>query len=267
MTDIPPHPVRVIARMDVKGRRLVKGVNLEGLKVVGDPLEYIHRYRGMGIDEIAIFDVNASLYGFEHDYEYLHQLSSGVNIPITAGGGIVSVEMFERVLNAGADKIAVNTAFTRSPEKISEFTRVFGSQAVVLYIESKIQIGGTFNDGSYRAYTENGRSRTSWIIRDWVREAQERGVGEIFLTSVDAEGRCEGFDEGIISQIAPMARVPLIINGGFGNYSNLELLRRVNVDGIAIAAAFHYGTATVPEMKRNLSRLGIPVRHDRHFRS
>lgn len=258
----PSHPVRVIARLDVKGRRLVKGVNLEGLKVLGDPLEFIDRYLRMGVDEIAIFDVNASLYGFEHDYEYLSLISHNVNIPITAGGGVASVDMFERVLNAGADKVAVNTTFTRDPGRISEFARVFGSQAVVLYVESKVQIGGTYNDGSYRAYTENGRSRTQWKVEEWVAEAQDRGIGEVFLTSVDAEGRCGGFDADIIKAVAPLTRVPLIVNGGFGMPAHVELLREAHIDGIAVAAAFHYGKASVADVKNSLVRIGMTVRHD-----
>ena len=255
------HPVRVIVRLDIKGRKLVKGVNLEGLRVIGDPIDFIRRYIEMDADEIVIIDINANLYGFEHDYEYLSEISSHVNIPITVGGGVRTIEHFEKVLKAGADKVSANTVFTDKPEMISEFARIFGRQAVVLYVESKFQGGGTFNDGTYRAYTENGRSRTNLIVEEWVEQAQDLGCGEVILTSIDAEGREEGFDEEIISRVVKRLKVPLVISGGYGRPEHLDILTQDHIDGLAIATTFHYGRATVKEIKDCLHKRGLTVRY------
>lgn len=254
------HPLRVIARLDVKGRQLVKGINLEGLRVIGDPLVNLNRYMEMGVDEVVIFDVNASLYGFDHDYEYLSMISQNVDIPITAGGGVSSIRVFEEVLNAGADKVAINTAFTKSPDFISECADVFGSQAVVVSIEAKLQRGGNFDDGTYRAYTENGRCRTKWVVEDWVKTAQDKGAGEILLTSVDTEGRERGLDNDLIRAIAPLTRVPLQVCGGYGQHGHLDILQKEYVDAVVIAAAFHYGRATLADVKEALRDRGMTVR-------
>jgi imidazole glycerol-phosphate synthase subunit HisF len=254
------HPVRVIARLDIKGRRLVKGINLEGLRIIGDPIEYLKRYIETGIDEVFILDVNASLYGFEHDYEYLAEISQYVNVPITVGGGVASIDTFEKILNAGADKVSANTIYTKKPEMINELVNFFGSQAVVVYIESKKQVLGSYNDNSYRVYTENGRSRTDLIVEDWVVEVQDRGCGEIVITSVEKEGRQNGFDEELISRIAEITRVPLIISGGYGNSKDLDILETSHIDGIAIAATFHYGQAKVKDIKQILCEIGLEVR-------
>jgi cyclase len=254
------HPVRVIARLDIQNRRLVKGINLEGLRDLGDPMGYISRYLEMGIDEIILFDVNASLYGDVHDYEYLSWVSREINVPLTAGGGINSIEVFEKVLNAGADKVAINTAFIERPDRIREFAEVYGSQAIVVYIEVKKQVLGTFNDGTYRCYTKNGRERTEQVAEEWVKHVQDLGCGEIVLTTVTSEGRGRGFDEEALNRVAAKCLVPLVVSGGFGGLKDLEILNNYHIDGIGIAGEFHYKRVNVTQIKDKLSEIGMTVR-------
>ena len=254
------HNVRVIARLDIKSRKLVKGVNLEGLRIIGDPIEYLKHYIDTGIDELFILDVNASLYGFEHDYEYLAEISKYVNVPITVGGGVTSIDTFEKILNAGADKVSSNTIYTKKPNMINEIVNHFGSQSVVVYIESKKQVLGSYNDNTYRVYTENGRSRTNLVLEDWVYEIQDRGCGEIVFTSVEKEGLQNGFDDEIIKKISDISRVPLIISGGYGNTNDLEIMKTSHIDGIAIAATFHYGKDNVKNVKQKLIEIGFEIR-------
>ena len=180
---------RLISRLDVKGPNLIKGVHLEGLRVIGDPNEYALRYYNQGVDEIIYMDTVASLYGRNNLHEIVQKTANNVYVPITVGGGIRSIDDVKLLLRCGAEKVAVNTAAVKRPELITEISRKFGSQCMVLSIEAKKK-----KDGKWEVYTENGRQSTGVDVIEWALEAEKREAGEVLLTSVDNEGTKKGFD-------------------------------------------------------------------------
>ena len=236
--------LRLIARLDIKGRNVVKGVQMEGLRVVGKPAEMAKHYAESGADEILYIDTVASLYGRNQLEALLEQATNEIFVPITVGGGIASIADARRLFNAGADKIAVNTAALRRPALINELADHFGSQAVVVSIEAKRVNGG------WECYTDNGRNRSGRECVDWGIQAVGRGAGELLITSIDRDGTRRGFDNLLIAAIAPNVPVPVTASGGCGS---LEHLRSVLVDGkagsVAVASALHYGKLTFDEMR------------------
>ena len=180
--------VRLIARLDIKGPNLIKGVHLEGLRVLGDPQEYASKYYAQGADELIYIDIVASLYGRSKLPEIVSRTVENIFIPLTVGGGIRNIDDVKELLRAGADKVAINTAAVQRPELISEISRRFGSQCMVLSIEAKKQ-----SDGLWEVYTDSGREKTGIDVVDWAEEGVSKGAGEILLTSIDAEGLGEGF--------------------------------------------------------------------------
>lgn len=247
--------LRIIARLDIKGANVVKGVQMEGLRVVGKPAEMAKRYAEEGADEILYIDTVASLYGRNQLEALLEKTCEEVFIPITVGGGIRSVSDARRLLNAGADKIAVNTAALQRPELINELAERLGSQAVVVNIEAK-----RTGDGLWECYTDNGRCPTGMDAVAWVAEAVRRGAGEILLTSVDRDGTRRGFDVALVAATAPETSVPVTASGGMGS---LDHLRSVLVDGkadaVAVASVLHYGKINLTEMKATASLLRHPL--------
>ena len=246
--------LRVIARMDIKSPNLIKGVHLEGLKVIGDPKEYAKHYFEDGIDEILYMDIVASLYGRNHLTELLQHTTKNVFVPITVGGGIRSLEDAKTILRAGADKVAINTAAFENPELITELADAIGKQSVVVSIEAK-RIGN-----SWEAFTDNGRGRTGWDVIDWVHNVQEKGCGEILVTSVDKEGTRKGFDLDLIAKVSTAASVPIIASGGFGCLDHIENDFPIHDGGVAIADALHFNRHTVPEIKHSLATKGFSLR-------
>lgn len=236
--------LRLIARLDIKGAKVVKGVQMEGLRVVGDPAEMARRYAESGADEILYIDTVASLYGRNQLESLLEKTTLEIFVPITVGGGIASKADARRLLNAGADKIAVNTAALKRPALINELADHFGSQAVVVSIEAKRVNGG------WEAYTDNGRNRTGTDVLGWATDAVVRGAGELLITSVDRDGTRRGCDTALISEIAPRVPVPVTASGGLGS---LEHLRSVLTDGkadaVAVGAALHAGTVDFSTMR------------------
>ena len=236
--------LRLIARLDIKGANVVKGVQMEGLRVVGKPEEMAKHYAESGADEIFYLDVVASLYGRNQLESLLEKTCESVFVPITVGGGISSKADARRLFNAGADKIAVNTAALKRPDLINELADHFGRQAVVVSIEAKRVNGG------WESYVDNGRQRTGMDVARWAFNAVARGAGELLLTSVDRDGTRRGFDTELIAAIAPNVPVPVTASGGLGS---LEHLRSVLVDGkadaVAVASALHYGKVTFEEMR------------------
>ncbi|HAU1940509.1 TPA: imidazole glycerol phosphate synthase subunit HisF, partial [Legionella pneumophila] len=189
--------VRLIARLDIKGPNLIKGVHLEGLRVVGNPNEYAMAYYAQGADELIYMDTVASLYGRNNLSEIVKTTAENVFIPITVGGGIRSVDDAKQLLRCGADKVAINTAATKNPTLISDIARRFGSQCVVLSIEAKRTV-----DGRWEVMTDNGREHTGMDVVDWARNGEEFGAGEILLTSIDQEGTRKGFDLELVKQVS-----------------------------------------------------------------
>jgi imidazole glycerol-phosphate synthase subunit HisF len=248
--------VRLIARLDIKGPNLIKGVHLEGLRVVGDPQQYARRYYDEGADELLYIDIVASLYGRNSLLEVVRRAAEEVFIPMTVGGGIRSIEDVRDVLRAGADKVAINTAAVGRPELISEVARRFGSQCAVLSIEAKRQPGGR-----WEAYTDNGRERTGRDVVEWARRGVELGAGEILLTSVDQEGTRKGFDLGLVRAVTDAVKVPVIASGGMGKADDLiAVVKEAGADAVAMADILHYARAPLPEIRRAALDAGLPVR-------
>lgn len=247
--------VRVIARLDVKAPNLVKGVHLEGLRVVGDPGDFARRYYGAGVDEILYMDIVASLYGRNSILELVESTARGVFVPITVGGGIRTLEDVKAVLRAGADKVSVNTAAVGNPEFVRQVSETFGSQCLVVAVE-------TIRDGNgvWRAFTDNGRERTDLDALEWIEQVQALGAGEIMLTSVDREGTFKGFETDLIREAAKRVRIPLIAHGGTGKPSDAVEAVRAGADAVAIAGLLHYQRAAVVDIKNALAENDIEVR-------
>jgi cyclase len=248
--------VRLIARLDIKGPNLIKGIHLEGLRVMGDPQTFATRYYEAGADELLYMDVVASLYGRNNLTEIVRRAAQDVFIPITVGGGVRSVEDATLLLRSGADKVAVNTAAVARPELITEISRRFGSQCMVLSIEAK-RVG----PDRWEAYTDNGREKTGLDAVAWAIEGARLGAGEILVTSVDQEGTRQGFDVPLIKAISSAVSVPVIASGGMGSLDHLvEVVQDGQADAVAMADVLHYNRLTLPEVRREAITAGIPTR-------
>jgi len=247
--------LRLIARLDVKAPNLVKGVQLEGLRKLGDPNEFALKYYEQGIDEIYYEDIVASLYERTSLLEIIEKTTENIFVPITVGGGLRSVEDVSAVLRVGADKVAVNTAAIKQSSIISEIAKRFGSQCIVLSIQAKQQGGG------WEAYYDNGREHSGRDVVEWARQGQDLGAGEILLTSVDREGTAKGFDLKLIQAVTDEVNVPVIASGGMGNLSDLNAaVRQSRVDAVAMAHVLHYGVYSVAEIRSHCIGQDIPVR-------
>lgn len=248
--------VRLIPRLDIKGPNLIKGVHLEGLRVIGDPQQFAVGYYQAGADELIYMDIVASLYGRNNLSEIVRRTVQDVFIPITVGGGIRSVDDVRHILRSGADKVAINTAAVRRPELISEVSRRFGSQCMVLSIEAK-QIGPL----KWEAYTDNGRERTGLDVVDWARRAVELGAGEILLTSVDREGTRKGFDLELTRAISAVTPVPLIASGGMGaTHDMVAVVTKGGADAVAMADVLHYRRMELAEIRKAGLEAGLHLR-------
>lgn len=248
--------IRLIARLDVKGPNLVKGIQLEGLRKLGDPNEFAKRYYAAGIDEILYIDIVASLYERNSLLDIVERTTADVFIPITVGGGIRSVDDVRQALRAGADKVAINTAAIRRPGLIREVAETFGSQCLVLSIQAKRS-----GAGSWEAYVDNGREHTGRDVVDWAQEACQLGAGEILLMSVDREGTAKGFDVDLVRQVAPVVSIPVIAGGGMGSPADLvDVVRSGGADAVAMAHVLHYGVCDLAEIRREAACAGLRVR-------
>lgn len=249
--------IRLIARLDIKAPNLIKGVNLEGVRVVGDPKEYALRYYKDGIDEIIYMDSVATLYGRNSLSDLVMQTVEDVFVPMTVGGGIRTLDDVDAMMRAGADKIAVNTAAIKRPELLSEISRLFGAQAMVLSVEAK----RLRNGNGWEAYVDNGREKTGLDVIDWVKQAADLGVGEILLTSVDTEGLRKGFDVELVHAVTQVVNVPVIASGGMGEAQHIvDVVMEGGADAIAIAHVLHYGVHSLADIRDYLTRHDIEVR-------
>ena len=248
-------PLRIIARLDIKAPNLVKGMRLEGLRVLGKPADFAERYFEQGVDELYYQDIVASLYGRNSILDLVSEAAEQIFVPLTVGGGVRTVDDIRMLLRAGADKVSLNTAAIQRPELIAEAGRIFGRQCVVVAIEAIRQ-----PDGHWKAFTDHGRQQTDWDAGDWALRAVELGAGELLLTSVDREGTRKGFDLELIRSIAPDVGVPLVVHGGAGSVEDVIRVARLGVDGVALASVLHYGTMQIPALKQRLAAEGIEVR-------
>lgn len=252
---LPQKNIRLIARLDVKGENLIKGVHLEGLRVIGAPSDYAKRYYDQGADEIIYMDIVASLYGRSNLVEIVRRTANDVFVPMTVGGGVRTVEDVGALLRAGADKVAINTAAVHRPELISEVARKFGSQCMVLSVEAKRQASG-----SWEVYTDCGRERSRYDAIEWIKRGVELGAGEILLTSIDQEGTRKGFDLDLIKTANAVSTVPLIVSGGYGEEQHLCDAINNGADAVAFADVLHYDRSTMAELRKIAAGMNIRVR-------
>ncbi|MDP2450439.1 MAG: imidazole glycerol phosphate synthase cyclase subunit [Polaromonas sp.] len=249
--------VRIIARLDIKGPNLIKGIHLEGLRVIGSPGEHALRYYLQGIDELIYMDCVASLYGRNHLGSIVSAAAKDIFVPMTVGGGIRSVEDATQILRAGADKVAINTAAVSNPQLVTEIARRFGSQCMVLSVEAK-QVGHE----RWEVYTDNGRERTGLDVVEWVKRGVTLGAGEVLLTSVDREGTRKGFDISLVRAVAAEVSVPLIASGGMGKPEDLvDVVREGGADAVAMADILHYKRSEVGTIRAVAVAEGLGVRN------
>jgi cyclase len=248
------HYKRVIPCLDVTGGRVVKGVEFVDLRDAGDPVELACRYDAAGADELVFLDITATSDRRETVVDLARRTADDVFIPFTIGGGIRSVADAQAVLDAGADKVSVNSAALARPELIDELAANFGAQCVVLAIDAKA------NEGSWEAYVAGGRTPTGRDAVAWAHEGVERGAGEILLTSMDRDGTNAGYDLGLTGAVAQAVAVPVIASGGAGTLEHLSEALDAGADAVLCASILHYGHHTVPEIKAYLAEAGAPVR-------
>jgi cyclase len=249
------HYKRVIPCLDVDAGRVVKGVGFVDLRDAGDPVELACRYDAAGADELVFLDITATSDKRSTAVELARRTANDVFIPFTIGGGIRSVEDAQAVLDAGADKVSVNSAALARPDLIDELASTFGAQCVVLAIDAKARDGG-----GWEAYVAGGRTPTGRDVVQWAREGSERGAGEILLTSMDRDGTNAGYDLALTAAVAGAVSVPVIASGGAGRLSHLSDAVGAGADAVLCASIFHYGDHTVAEVKEHLARTGVAVR-------
>lgn len=249
--------IRVIPCLDVDAGRVVKGVKFEGLRDAGDPVELAKRYNEAGADELTFLDVTASSSDRATTFEVVGQTAEQVFIPLTVGGGVRTAEDVDRLLRTGADKASINTAAISRPEVINEITERFGSQVLVLSLDAK-KTGNTAS--GWEVTTHGGRKDTGLDLLEWAAEAQERGVGEILLNSIDADGTKAGFDLPMIRAVREVVSIPLIASGGAGAPEHFPPAVEAGADAVLAASIFHFGEVSIGEVKDAIRAAGYEVR-------
>lgn len=247
---------RIIPCLDVKDGRVVKGVNFQGLSDVNSPVELAEYYTKNGADEMVFYDITASAEGRKLFTEVLTEVASKVFIPLTVGGGINSLEDFDRVLKCGADKVSVNSGAIRNPELIRQAAEKYGNQCVVLSVDAARV------DGTYRVFAKGGRENTGMDAVEWIREGVERGAGEVVLNSIDTDGVKQGFDLPMLKAVCEVVDVPVIASGGAGCTQDfVTLFQEIPTVSAGLAASiFHFGEVAIPDLKKELKKKDISVR-------
>ena len=253
---------RIIACLDVRDGKVVKGVNFEGLREAGDPAELARRYNVEGIDEIVILDVTATVEARQARAHTIAAVAHEIFLPLTVGGGIHSEADAEAAIEAGADKVSLNTAALRTPELITRLAKRYGSQAVIVAIDAKRGAPPAPHQAApYTVFARSGQSATTRDAIEWAREATERGAGEILLTSIDRDGTKAGFDCEMTAAVSDAVNIPVIASGGAGTFEHFaEVFREGRADAALAASIFHFNERSVSELKQFLSTLGVPVR-------
>ena len=247
---------RIIPCLDVRDGRVVKGVNFVNIRDAGDPVKLAKYYSDQGADEIVFLDITATSDARDTVADVVERTAAQVFVPLTVGGGIRTVEDFQRLLRAGADKISVNSAAVARPELISEAAERFGSQCVVLAADARAR-----GDGTWEVVVAGGRKPTGMDLIEWVKKAESLGAGEILLTSMDADGTKAGFDLAMTKAVTDAVSIPVIASGGCGSLDHFaEVFEQTNCDAALAASLFHFGELTVPQVKDYLRGQNIPVR-------
>lgn len=246
---------RIIPCLDIKDGRTVKGVNFVGLRDAGDPVELAKKYVQEGADELVFLDITATLEKRKTLVEMVHKIASAINIPFTVGGGINSVEDASAVIRAGADKVSVNSAAINNPQLISDLAAQFGSQCVVVAVDTR-DVNGT-----QKVFVSGGKIETNWQTLDWVKKAEELGAGEILLTSMDGDGTKEGFRVDITKVVSDLVNIPVIASGGAGTMDHFaEVFTKTKASGGLAASIFHFNEIEIPKLKNYLKQQNIPIR-------
>lgn len=247
---------RIIPCLDVHNGRVVKGVNFVNLVDAGDPVNAAQAYDREGADELVFLDITASSENRDTTVEMVEKVAKSIFIPFTVGGGIRSVEDFNRILQAGADKVSINSSALKNPQLISEASSKFGSQCVVVAIDAKKRPGGGWD-----AYLNGGRVNTGKDAVEWAAEAASLGAGEILLTSMDRDGTKEGYDLDLTREVSMNVNIPVIASGGAGEKSHfLDAFEKGKADAVLAASLFHFGELKIPDLKKWLSEKGVDVR-------
>ncbi len=247
---------RIIPCLDVKEGRTVKGIHFENLTDVGDPVELGRHYAREGADELVYLDISATREGRGTFTRLVERIADGIDIPFTVGGGISTIDDAARLLDAGADKISINSAAIRTPDLIDRIAARYGSQFVVVAIDARLT-----DDGIWHATTHGGSRPTDKELLSWAREAQERGAGEILFTSMNHDGTRNGYPCAVYARLAEELRIPVIASGGAGCVEHIcDVLTRGKADAALAASIFHYGEITIPQLKTALAGLGVEVR-------
>ncbi len=249
--------IRIIARLEVKGLNVVKGIQMEGLRIVGQPETLSDKYFNQGIDEIIFSDIVASLYDRNHLSDLVTKVSNKIFIPLCVGGGVRSIDNYRCLLRAGADKISINSEATRNPSLIEQAANVFGSQCVVASIHAK-----KISENKWEPYIENGREKTHMDVIDWAKKLEALGAGEILLISVDKDGTCSGFDIELINEVTKSVNIPVIAAGGAGSIDDIvNVCSNSNPSAIAISHILHFNKFNINFIKEQLAKSNIKTRN------
>jgi cyclase len=250
---------RIIPCLDVNAGRVVKGVNFVGLRDAGDPVEVARRYNEQGADEIAFLDITASSDNRDLILHIIEKVAEQVFIPLTVGGGVRKVEDVRRLLNAGADKVSINTSAVVNPRLVAEAAGRYGAQCIVVAVDAR-RVNGSLAP-RWEVFTHGGRNSTGLDVIEWAQRMVQMGAGEILLTSMDRDGTRQGFDLQLTREVSDAVSVPVIASGGVGNLQHLaDGITEGHADAVLAASIFHYGEYTVPQAKRYLAERGIEVR-------
>ncbi|MDR2513456.1 MAG: imidazole glycerol phosphate synthase subunit HisF [Puniceicoccales bacterium] len=249
--------VRIIPCLDVKMGRVVKGVQFEQLRDAGDPVESARAYQEQGADELVFLDITASSDGRDIMRDVVERTADEIFMPLTVGGGLRSVEDIRAMLNAGADKVSMNTAAIKDPDLVLGAAKRFGNQCIVVAIDARHEPG----TDTWHVYTHGGRNRTAIDVLDWARRVESLGAGEILLTSMDCDGTKAGYDIKLTQRVSDTVQIPVIASGGAGELSHLvDVVRDGHASAVLAASIFHFGTYTIREAKEKLAQAGMPVR-------
>lgn len=247
---------RIIPCLDIKNGKVVKGVNFVGLKDVGNPIELAKRYDQQCSDEVVFLDITASYEQRDIIKDLIERGAKELSIPLAVGGGIRTIDDFRMILASGADKVSVNSAAIANPDLIKEAADEFGVQCVVVAIDAKKRASG-----GYDVYVKGGRENTGIDLIEWVKKCQELGAGEILLTSMDADGTKAGYDIDMINAVCDVVDIPVIASGGCGSIQDIvDVFKKTNCDAALVASLFHFGEATVEQVRQELRKEGINVR-------
>lgn len=246
---------RIIPCLDIKDGRTVKGINFEGLRDAGDPVELARRYSDEGADELVFLDITATKEKRKTLVDLVKKIALEIDIPFTVGGGIASIEQIAELLHAGADKVSLNSAIIRKPNLINEAARQFGSQCIVAAVDAKR------TGDHWSVYISGGSQKTEWDALDWIHEIEKRGAGEILLTSMDQDGTKEGFDLELLQKVNVLTTIPVIASGGAGTKQHcIDAIVEGKADAVLAASIFHFQEIEISDLKQTMDKEGVPVR-------